>query len=52
MTHISRVELSLFRFEVEGMAVPAHGAAGVGNVIARKGAKLPALAGQYRGAAW
>jgi L-alanine-DL-glutamate epimerase-like enolase superfamily enzyme len=42
MTRISRVELSLFKFEVEGMAVPAHGAAGVGNVIARKGAKLPA----------
>ena len=42
MTRIAKVELSLFRFEVEGMAVPAHGAAGVGNVITRKGAKLPA----------
>ena len=31
MTRISEVELSLFRFEVEGLGLPAHGAAGVGN---------------------
>jgi hypothetical protein len=42
MNQIQRVELSLFRFEVEGLGLPAHGAAGVGNVIARKGSGLPA----------
>ena len=39
MTRIKRVELTLFRFEVAGLGLPSHGAAGVGNVIARKGAK-------------
>lgn len=42
MSRIQRVELSLFGFEVEGLGLPAHGAAGVGNVIARKGSRLPA----------
>jgi hypothetical protein len=42
MSRIERVELSLFRFEVDGLGLPAHGAAGVGNVIARKGQLLPA----------
>ena len=41
MTQIVRVELSLFGFEVAGLAVPSHGAAGVGNLLARKGATLP-----------
>lgn len=42
MTRIARVELTLFRFEVEGLGLPAHGAAGVGNLIARKGSRIPA----------
>ena len=42
MSQIQRVELSLFHFEVDGLGLPAHGAAGVGNVIARKGFRLPA----------
>ena len=42
MSRIQRVELSLFGFEVEGLGLPAHGAAGVGNVVARKGFRLPA----------
>ena len=42
MTKIKRVELTLFRFEVDGLGLPAHGAAGVGNVVARKGAKQAA----------
>ena len=37
MTRIKRVELTLFGYEVAGLGLPAHGAAGVGNVIARKG---------------
>jgi L-alanine-DL-glutamate epimerase-like enolase superfamily enzyme len=42
MTRIARVELSLFGFEIDGLALPSHGAAGVGNLIARVGARLPA----------
>lgn len=42
MTSIARVELSLFGFEVEGLGLPAHGAAGVGNLVARRGGRLPA----------
>jgi len=42
MTRISLVELSLFRFEIEGLDLPSHGAAGVGNLIARKGGRMPA----------
>jgi L-alanine-DL-glutamate epimerase-like enolase superfamily enzyme len=36
MSRIARVELTLFRFEVAGLGLPAHGAAGVGNLIADK----------------
>lgn len=39
---ISRVELTRFKFEVDGLDLPPHGAAGVGNVIAKKGGKLVA----------
>jgi L-alanine-DL-glutamate epimerase-like enolase superfamily enzyme len=42
MTRITSVELSSFRFEVEGLGLPGHGAAGVGNVIAKKGERFPA----------
>ena len=42
MTHILLVELTRFRFEVEGLDLPPHGAAGVGNLIARKGGRMPA----------
>src|SRR6478609_3070251 len=41
MPHIARVELSLFRFEVEGLGLPKHGAAGVANVVARPGERVP-----------
>jgi len=36
MTHITRVELIQFAFEVHGLGLPQHGAAGVGNLIAQK----------------
>ena len=39
---IARVELTRFSFEVPGLGLPAHGAAGVGNLIAKKGGRLPA----------
>ena len=42
MSAIARVELSLFRFEVAGLGLPAHGAAGVGNLIAQPGGRLDA----------
>lgn len=42
MSRIARVELSLFRFEVDGLGLPAHGAAGVGNIIAKAGGRFPA----------
>lgn len=42
MARIARVALTLFGFEVEGLGLPAHGAAGVGNLVARKGSRLPA----------
>jgi len=42
MSRIASVELSLFRFEIEGLALPSHGAAGVGNLFAAKGGRLPA----------
>ena len=42
MSRIASVELSSFGFEVEGLGLPAHGAAGVGNVIAQKGDRMPA----------
>ena len=40
MTRIARIELSRFRFEIEGLALPSHGAAGVGNLIAMEGGRL------------
>ncbi|HEX4766266.1 MAG TPA: enolase C-terminal domain-like protein [Lichenihabitans sp.] len=42
MTRINRVELSRFGFEVPGIALPPHGAAGVGNMIAAPGGRMPA----------
>ena len=39
---IARVELIRFSFEVLGLGLPPHGAAGVGNLIAAKGERLPA----------
>lgn len=41
MTRISRVELSAFTFEVPGLALPTHGAAGVGNLVARADGRMP-----------
>jgi L-alanine-DL-glutamate epimerase-like enolase superfamily enzyme len=41
-TRIVRVELTRFAFEVEGLALPSHGAAGVGNLIAKQGSRLTA----------
>jgi L-alanine-DL-glutamate epimerase-like enolase superfamily enzyme len=40
-SRIARVELIQFSFEVAGLGLPAHGAAGVGNLIAVKGGRLP-----------
>jgi len=42
MTRIARVDLTRFGFDVEGLGLPAHGAAGVGNLIAVKGGRLAA----------
>ena len=42
MSRIASVELSSFRFEMQGLGLPSHGAAGVGNLIAKKGERLPA----------
>jgi hypothetical protein len=42
MSLIQCIELSLFRFEVDRLGLTAHGAAGVCNVIMRKGSRLPA----------
>jgi L-alanine-DL-glutamate epimerase-like enolase superfamily enzyme len=42
MDPITRVELFLFRFEVPGLGLPPHGAAGVGNLIAQAGGRLSA----------
>jgi L-alanine-DL-glutamate epimerase-like enolase superfamily enzyme len=41
-SRIARVELIRFAFEVEGLGLPTHGAAGVGNVVAGKGLKTNA----------
>lgn len=38
---IARVELIRFHFDVPGLGLPSHGAAGVGNLIAVKGGSLP-----------
>ncbi|MCS6779492.1 MAG: hypothetical protein NZ555_07315 [Geminicoccaceae bacterium] len=37
---IERVEVHLFRFEVEDLGLPGHGAAGVGNIEYRAGGRL------------
>lgn len=37
---IRRVELTRFCFDVPGLGVPEHGAAGVGNLVARAGGRL------------
>ena len=42
MTFVASVELSLFRFEIDGLGLPPHGAAGVGNIVAKKGSRMPA----------
>lgn len=39
-TRIARVELMRFKFELAGLGLPSHGAAGVGNLVAKKGGKL------------
>jgi L-alanine-DL-glutamate epimerase-like enolase superfamily enzyme len=39
-SRIARVELTRFAFKVPGIGLPAHGAAGVGNIIAVKGGEL------------
>jgi L-alanine-DL-glutamate epimerase-like enolase superfamily enzyme len=41
MSLIVRVELSLFQFTVDDLGLPPHGAAGVGNLVARKGSRVP-----------
>jgi L-alanine-DL-glutamate epimerase-like enolase superfamily enzyme len=40
-TTIARVELTRFMFELTGLGLPSHGAAGVGNLVAKKGGVLP-----------
>ena len=42
MTFVASVELSFFRFEIDGLGLPPHGAAGVGNIVAKKGSRMPA----------
>jgi L-alanine-DL-glutamate epimerase-like enolase superfamily enzyme len=42
LSRIDRIELTEFGFEVEGIGLPGHGAAGVGNVVARKGSRFGA----------
>jgi L-alanine-DL-glutamate epimerase-like enolase superfamily enzyme len=42
MATITKVELSVFEFVVEGLDLPSHGAAGVGNLVARPGGRMPA----------
>jgi L-alanine-DL-glutamate epimerase-like enolase superfamily enzyme len=42
MDPIARVELSMFHFDVPGLGLPAHGAAGVGNLIAAAGGHVTA----------
>jgi L-alanine-DL-glutamate epimerase-like enolase superfamily enzyme len=42
MTRIARVEVHVFAYEVPDLALPSHGAAGVGNLVWRKGGRMPA----------
>ena len=41
MAQITRVEVHVFGYEVPDLELPAHGAAGVGNLVFRKGGRLP-----------
>ncbi len=41
MSKIDRVELHAFSFEVEDLGLGAHAAAGVGNMVYKKGSTLP-----------
>jgi L-alanine-DL-glutamate epimerase-like enolase superfamily enzyme len=41
MASITRVEVHVFRYEVQDLDLPAHGAAGVGNLVWRKGGRMP-----------
>lgn len=40
MTTISRVEVHVFTYEVQDLALPPHGAAGVGNLVWQKGGRM------------
>ena len=42
MSRIERVEVHAFAFEVEGLGLPEHGAAGVGNWVYRPGSRVKA----------
>ncbi len=41
MTVITRVEVHVFGYEVENLALPPHGAAGVGNLVWQQGGRMP-----------
>ena len=41
MTMIDRVEVHVFGYEVENLALPPHGAAGVGNLVWQQGGRMP-----------
>jgi L-alanine-DL-glutamate epimerase-like enolase superfamily enzyme len=41
MARIDRVEVHVFGYEVADLDLPAHGAAGVGNLVWRKGGRMP-----------
>ena len=41
MARINRVEVHVFTYEVPGLALPEHGAAGVANLVRREGGALP-----------
>src|SRR5690242_15594751 len=41
MARIDRVEVHVFTYDVPDLELPAHGAAGVANLIARAGGRLP-----------
>ncbi|MFO1039463.1 MAG: enolase C-terminal domain-like protein [Geminicoccaceae bacterium] len=41
MTVIQRVEVHVFTYEVPDLALPSHGASGVGNLVAKKGGRMP-----------
>ncbi len=41
MTTITRVDIHVFGYEVENLALPPHGAAGVGNLVWQQGGRMP-----------